>query len=308
MYSKTNFVLEIKLSETVICAMTAKPIIFSCMLMLLLSSCGGDKKIVSHFDSGELKAEWHIDGSGQKNGIEKQFHESGELKGFIKWAAGQMDSAATYYWKNGNPRKRVEYDMGKLYGATTWFHDNGQVRKEENYSDGSREGSSKEFFKDGKPQSAVEYKDNVREGAAKFWYANGNLEKEHTFKGGRIDGDFTAYHETGKKAQNGVMVQGKKAGMWIEYDEKGRELFECVYVGDVLNGAFTVYYPASGKVSALGEFRKGVVHGQVIVFSEGGARLKTSQWVKGVSADGTNDMSWLPAEVSIKAEDLMADN
>jgi antitoxin component YwqK of YwqJK toxin-antitoxin module len=286
--------------------MTAKSIICSCLLLLLLSSCTGDKLIKSHYDSGELKAEWHINGQGQKHGIEKQFHASGELKGLIKWQEDQMDSAATYYWKNGNPRKRVEYKMGSPFGTTAWFFENGKVQKEENYQEGDREGSAKEFYENGKPKSVAKYKDNVREGPSQTWYENGNMEKELSYKGGRINGEFVQYHETGSRKQVGLMVQGEKAGQWREYDEKGRDLFECVYVIDILSGAFTVYYPASGKVRALGEFKGGMLHGQVIVFNESGGRVKTQQWIKGKSADGTNDLSWLPSEVSLKPEEFLA--
>jgi uncharacterized protein len=289
--------------------MTPKPIITGGLLLILIlfSACGGETLVVSHYDSGKLKAEWYVNSAGQKNGLERQYFASGELLGQVKWVEDKMDSAATYYWKNGNPRKRVQYKLGQPSGATTWFHENGQPQKEETYQNGTKDGPSREFYDSGKPKSLVTYEGNYREGVSKTWYENGNLETEILYRGGNIDGEYARFHETGKISARGLMRKGAKSGLWREYDGEGREQFECVFVDNVPNGAFTVYFPASGKVKALGECKRGLLNGQVIVFNEAGGKVKTQKWLDGKSLDGINDLSWLPLSISVKAEELVAD-
>jgi antitoxin component YwqK of YwqJK toxin-antitoxin module len=271
---------------------------------LLFAGCGGEKKISLHYDSGELKSEWTINGAGEKHGFEKQYHVTGETKGLIKWVEGQMDSTATYYWKNGNPRKTVEYDMGEVTGTTTWFHENGNKKKSEQYHAGKKNGESWEYYKDGSKKSQITYTDGYRDGESSNWFGNGQEKLKVIYINGRIEGEYLEYHETGKPHLQGTMVAGKKAGMWREFDEEGHEVIEMVYQNDLLNGAFTLYFPQSGKVKAIGEFRNGQLSGQVLIFNEGGRKVKTQFWQDGSSTDGTNDLSWFPRGISIKAEEL----
>ena len=234
--------------------------VFLLSCFLYLTGCGGEKKISTHYDSGELKSEWTINGAGEKHGIEKQFHVTGETKGIIRWVDGQMDSTATYYWKNGNPRKTVDYALGAVTGTTTWYHENGEKKKSEQYESGKKNGESWEYFKDGKKKLQVTYKDNYREGESSEWYANGLKKFTVMYKKGRIEGDYLEMHDTGKPYLTGTMVNGRKGGLWREHDRDGNEIIEMVYQNDILSGAFTLYFPESGKVHVIGEFRGHAVH------------------------------------------------
>ncbi|MEM0998598.1 MAG: toxin-antitoxin system YwqK family antitoxin [Bacteroidota bacterium] len=283
------------------------------ILALALTACGGPKTITSHFDSGELKAEWTINSAGEKHGLETQYHVTGETKGIIKWTEGKMDSTATYYWKNGKPRKSVEYKMGVVDGKTTWYYENGNQKKLEQYKQfegqeaGVKVDASWEYYEDGGKKSLVNYDKGVRSGPSTTWYANGQKETELTYKSGRPNGSYVVFHESGPIFQSGSMYFGQKEGNWREYNEDGQELMETYYVGDALNGAFTIYYPATGKIKALGEFRKGALHGEVVVLNGSGQIVKRQLWQFGASQDGTNDLSWFPRDLSIQPEDLLGD-
>jgi antitoxin component YwqK of YwqJK toxin-antitoxin module len=110
-----------------------------------LITVGPEKKEVKIFwDTGKLKDEGNMlrckTGYSKwcKDGIEKEYYESGSMKSETNWKADKQDGTTKNWWENGRLSKVEEYDAGLLTSRKTWDKE-GKLTADEQYeSDGSR--------------------------------------------------------------------------------------------------------------------------------------------------------------------------
>ena len=92
------------------------------MIIVLLAGCSNRQVKTYYSGSEQIKTVYDIDEKGHKQGYGREYFDTGELKALEKYERDQLDSTATYYWKNGKPRKTVAYengDQGECRNAAT---------------------------------------------------------------------------------------------------------------------------------------------------------------------------------------------
>ena len=120
-------------------------------------------KKIEYYENGNKRNEYEVNENEKLHGIQKLYHENGQLQVELNWTNGiQDDETITSYHPNGTKARQVNRLQNKLNGEFLEWHDNGQLKR-------------KGF-----------YQDNFINGTYKTWDASGNL-KNDFFKHRFID-------------------------------------------------------------------------------------------------------------------------
>lgn len=76
--------------------------------------------------------------SSDRQGLIKEYYETGELMAELTYKEGKLDGVTTVYRKWGTLLAEVSFRNGLADGKTKWFSVNGQVIIVENYENGDR--------------------------------------------------------------------------------------------------------------------------------------------------------------------------
>jgi len=203
------------------------------------------------FRKGILVGEGIYDEEGIKQGLWKEYYETGELRSEGKYENGVKVGEWKYYYRNGKLDQKGKYVKGKPEGEWKWFHENGNPWREEVYSKGKEDGPAVEYndtglvvakgeyiegekeglwiYHYGDHREEGSYKDGLQDGVWKGWYNNGKLSFEGKFVNGLEDGKHTWYYENGKVREEGKYILGSREGVWKKYDSDGVEVVEITY-------------------------------------------------------------------------------
>lgn len=94
------------------------------------------------------------------------------------------------------------------------------------------------------------------------------------------------YYSNGILKEAGASLDSLKQGYWISYDSLGNLESECIYINDILNGSFNLYYP-TGKPMMIGFMYQGYWEGERILYYENG-----NVYNKGYYKHGELDSIW----------------
>jgi len=203
------------------------------------------------FRRGILVGEGIYDEEGVKQGVWKEYYETGEPRSEGKYENGVRVGEWKFFFRNGKTDQKGKYIKGKPEGEWKWFHENGNPRREETYSKGKEDGPSIEYndtglvvakgeyiegekeglwtYQYGDFKEEGSYRDGLQEGEWKSWYGNGELSFEGKFANGLEDGKHTWYYDNGKVREEGKYILGSREGVWKKYDPEGIEAIEITY-------------------------------------------------------------------------------
>ena len=213
-----------------------------------------DGKVINSylFSNGVLMGEGIVDDNGKKQGLWKEFYESGALRAKGKYLNSKPVGEWTYYFED----KAVEItgiytQNGKKDGEWLWFYPNGNLLSKEIYSDGlldgdnfslSIEGDTLECGKfaagqeDGKWYYVNDsvlvvgyYLDGKKEGVWKTYYPNGKLKSSHAYSNNEFDGKVAEFWENGAKKLEATYINGLLNGNEYKYDMEGNVLYITTY-------------------------------------------------------------------------------
>ncbi len=197
-----------------------------------------------------------IDEQGLRQGLCKNYYETGELKAQGKYVNGLKIGEWKYFYKNGKVEQVGTYLKNeKPDGEWIWYHDNGKVLRDENFSVGVENGPMTEYSDSGTVIAKGEYVDGQEEGP--WLYQWGDIKMEGSYKEGKRDGD------------------------WKYYYDDGTTNFVGSYLDDNENGKHTFYWD-NGKVKEVGNYIMGKREGEWLRYNYDGTLFLTTTYKNGV--------------------------
>ena len=209
-----------------------------------------EKAIV--YKNGIVIGEGVMTEMGEKDGLWKEYYESGKLKAEGNYARDKRVGEWNFYHENGNIEQTGTYDdMGRYNGEWKWYYETGSLLRTESFYEGLADGLMTEydingnivaegeyieglengfwFYDYGDIKMEGEYVDGLRNGLWKHFYSNGQMSFYGKFIDDNPNGRHTWYWPNGNKKDEGYYVMGRKDGDWKKYDYEGNLVFVITY-------------------------------------------------------------------------------
>lgn len=212
------------------------------------------------FENGWLHYEGITDLNGLRQGLWKEYYQSGELRSQGKYKNSIQIDRWNFYFTDQSVEITGSFNnKGEKQGEWLWFYPNGDTMMIAHYEDGEFEGEYVEYDEIGKPLVQGAYEGGVEQGE---WYYrnNGVVEK------GKYDG-------------------GHPVGLWITYYDNGKIAFEIHYDKGLRDGKYTSYWE-NGNIKVTGKYEKGIQQGAWIQYDEDGILILTTLFKDG------NELKW----------------
>lgn len=216
-------------------------------------------KWVEYYNNDKTKVKTEINyKSGVKDGVSKEYDESGNLKLLEKYENGvENDSLQefvfidirTEYHDNGTPRlvggyanekkqgifREYDKDSGKIINAFVYEQD---VKMSEGIIDnyGTYKGNWKLYYPTGEVKAEGNYVDGIKDGEWKYYYTNTALEQKGKYVKGKVHGTWVWYYANGKKRREETFRYGKEEGSVIEFDSLGNVITKGEYLAGLKDG------------------------------------------------------------------------
>ncbi len=196
------------------------------------------------FEDGWLRYEGITDFNGLRQGLWKEYYQTGELRSKGKYKNSNPIGEWKFYFQDMTIEIVGIYGRkGRKQGEWIWFYPGGDTMTVANYDEGELDGRFVEYDENGMALTEGYYVAGLEEG---LWvYRNGNAEEKGKYDGGKQDGvwktvldngktimeisyrdglrhgRYTAYWENGRVKKTGKYVDGLQDGVWMQYDEEG---------------------------------------------------------------------------------------
>ncbi len=204
------------------------------------------------FENGVLKFEGITDLSGKREGLWKEYYETGEVRSIGHYKNGNPINE----WKFFFPSQTIEiigqYNFkGEKDGEWKWFYPNKQILMLENYNDGELDGLFVEYddkgeilskghfiedledgdwyYKRGEMTEKGSYYEGKKIGNWKLTYGNGKIAVDSHYDQDLLNGKYTSYWENGSVKLVGKYVSGERVGVWYKYLETGELFLTTLY-------------------------------------------------------------------------------
>jgi len=212
-----------------------------------------------HKDGKTQQYELHFSG-GLRDGIKKEWYESGNLRYEVLYVNDHKKGWETYYYDEKEEKKSREtyyidtftidgiqktwYESGQLRQEISWDHDikNGiekyyydltpeQLKYETPYVDGNISGIKKEYYESGQPSYVTPYANGNIHGTKKAYYdlKPEQLRYEIPYVSGNMDGTAIYYYESGQHSSEIPYVDGTRHGQYKRFSETGKMTSCTIY-------------------------------------------------------------------------------
>lgn len=204
------------------------------------------------FSDGILKNRGITDHTGKREGVWKEYYETGELR----WVGNYKNSVPIGEWKYYFISQEVEMvgsynNEGNKEGEWKWFYPNGNLLRVEHYVDGELDGEYFEydeneniitkgvflegleeeewFYKHGNITEIGKYFEGKRTGYWKTIYENEKTATEANYDQDLLNGKYVSYWENGNVRLKGKYISGVRNGIWYKYQENGELFITIIY-------------------------------------------------------------------------------
>lgn len=201
---------------------------------------------------GIMRFEGITDLEGRRQGLWKEYYETGELRSEGHYINSNMTGKWRYFFPNQKIEIVGNYNRkGQKNGEWQWFYPNGELLSLEYYEDGKLEGEYIEYdehgneiakgnyifgekdgdwnYLHGSMKEEGSYYDGARQGIWKLWYGDGTLASEIMYEQDLPDGKYTLYWENGNVKLAGRYADGVRNGVWNRYNEEGTLTLTTLY-------------------------------------------------------------------------------
>lgn len=204
------------------------------------------------FEEGWLRYEGITDMNGLRQGLWKEYYQTGELRSKGKYKNSRPVGEWKFYFTDKTLEITGEYNQkGQKHGEWIWFYPSGDTMNVAYYEDGDLDGPYVEYDEEGLPLVKGEYVAGYEEGV---WYYRNGISVETgkydggkrtgtwttTYSEGRVsskinyeedvrDGKYTAYWENGNIKTTGKYVNGLQDGAWVQYNEEGIQILTTLF-------------------------------------------------------------------------------
>jgi antitoxin component YwqK of YwqJK toxin-antitoxin module len=218
---------------------------------------------------------------GAKQGIWKEFFESGKVKTEWTYKDDLLNGSVRYFSEDGSVKKMEVYRNGQIVIDNTPdvkleierdYHSNGRVKSSVNIIDGKKQGVYREYSRTGEITASKMFSNDevsgegivdenmLMQGKWKMYYPGGKLKSEGEYKDGKRTGKWLFYYFNGSLEQEGSYSKGKPDGSWIWYHINGKPLREEFYINGREDGEMKEY-DSFGKIVASGKYVDGLKTG-----------------------------------------------
>lgn len=207
------------------------------------------------YENGWMRYEGILDMNGKRQGLWKEFYETGELRSKGKYVNSNPVGVWEFYFTDKNIEIIGGYDnKGRKTGEWLWFYTNGDTMMVANYESGQLDGDFVEYDENGKVVSKGVYVEGSEDG--QWLYCNG---------------DYT---------EKGSFYDGMRTGEWVTRFPDGKTAFVINYEQDVMHGKYTSYWD-NGHVKLTGRYVSGLRDGAWFKYDEEGQLFLTTLYKDG---------------------------
>lgn len=216
-----------------------------------------DGKIIKGyvFQNGWLRYEGITDMNGLRQGLWKEYYQTGELLSKGKYKNSVPVGEWKFYFQDKSIEIVGDYDQkGRKVGEWIWFYPSGDTMIVAHYEDGEYDGEYIEYDEEGIPIVKGEYVAGLEEGT--WTYRNGES-REY----GKYDG-------------------GKRTGLWTTTFDNDKPAFKIHYDDGIRDGKYTAFWE-NGNIKVSGKYEKGLQEGTWIQYNEEGVQYLTTLFKEG---------------------------
>lgn len=108
-----------------------------------------DNHLISETEYINIKSKYSTHKNFTKNGFNRGYHDSGNIKYEYHYKFNKLDSIGKTYFDSGKIRSIVNYFNDKLNGSSRTYFENGQLQFDKNYKEGNLHSDLKTYFENG---------------------------------------------------------------------------------------------------------------------------------------------------------------
>jgi antitoxin component YwqK of YwqJK toxin-antitoxin module len=223
------------------------------------------QKYIEYYADGSKRCEGQLmtrqdDGSSVRQGVWKQWSETGVLVSEERYALGKKKGHSRQWYDCGTLLSRGNYDEDKKHGFWETWYENGQKESEAMYEHGLPS-YMWQWFENGRKKSEQWYDGTMRTGVWKYWNRRGQLYREIPYSNNAVN------------------------GMWREwYDNSGAIMYERMFVDGQKHGISRHFY-RDGTLANEDEYHNGDQHGYSRYWYENG-QMSSETWYVFDRAEG----------------------
>lgn len=207
-------------------------------------------------------------------GIQISYYPNKKIKSkyFIDKKTHKISGNYTKWYDNGCKAYEGNYSNGLLYGYLSYWDSLGQPDKEISVCDKKPDGVSV-FYKNNKKYFDATYHDSLLDGTLIFWHQNGIKAKEGFAKNNMKTGIWEEWDSTGAIQAKYKYSNDKLTDTCRTFYRNGAIKASCLYVNDTINGKFTEFDSLTGKIMIEGNFSKGELNGEQLLWYPNNKRM-----------------------------------
>lgn len=221
---------------------------------------------------------------GQKQGVWKEFYETGKVKEETSYQNGKKMGYSKTFTPTGSLANIEKYigdslqtevpELTTKLEVRNEYYEDGRIKKTGTYLEGVAEGTHKEYSPEGKITHAKIFKEGNlvgeglideagnQQGPWTEYHPGGQIKAKGVYDNGTRIGEWIFYHPNNKIEQKGRYdKKGKPQGLWQWFYPDGNALREENYLNGKREGSF-VEWNDSGKVITKGEYIDGLKEGK----------------------------------------------
>lgn len=273
---------------------------------LLLSTCfltAQSKLTKEYYDNKVLGAQGYRTADGKNEGAWDYYYQSGVLQAKVNFQNGLRHGQYEEFYDNGLLMTKGLFANDKKEGTWEDYYDSGVKKATEFYRAGDFVGENTYYDQSGKIAEKRYWDSKPGNLMIKGYYPNGQLKKQEFYESAKEAGKWTGYYDTGvimyikdyddNGSEKGYDSQGRLKYNYIirsiggaertQYYETGEKEFELSYIDERKDGDFLfTNYHRNGKISAMGTFKNGTLHGILKEYDEQGKLISTETYENGV--------------------------
>jgi antitoxin component YwqK of YwqJK toxin-antitoxin module len=221
---------------------------------------------------------------GLKDGIYKEFTETGVLVASETWSRGIKHGEYFYYYPNGILKNKGHFVNGNLDGEIWGYYQNGKAQYVNNYESGVRQGRTHTWFSNGSSEQTGQFVNNLPHGEILAWYPDSTPRYQTTYNMGVKQGRNYRWHKTGCPAEESYYKNGNLDSIRRLYDELNCTLLEVQeYKNGLKNGSF-IKFGFRGDTLSIENWTSDKLDGRYVIWRD--REIETSGYYSAGEPDG----------------------
>jgi antitoxin component YwqK of YwqJK toxin-antitoxin module len=186
-------------------------------------SCNSKQTREEKFENGNPRIKYEVseneDGSFEKNGYYKEWHENGQISLDGKYKNNLKDGKWVEFFDNGQKRSEYYYEKGQENGEWERWYESGQIQARLPYKSGLLNGTAASWYNNGEKESETEYETGKKNGKSIKWEEDGSLVKEMKYE---YDENVTLVGKWNNDYKNAILTYYRD-GLISWKDSTGKE-------------------------------------------------------------------------------------